>query len=464
MKLGVQGILTIVEHRLDRHLSVEEAEALARAGEDVRVRHVRNHIADTGLDAIAALVGGGYGSPMVGAHTYTPDTVAAIDAVSPSGAFIGEMRLGAITSPPEPTDADTGLAGPTAYSVRASLTEPRLLVSNTEDEVRFSCYLPAGFLAGHTITEEGIFTFDGDLFARVALDVPEVLGDAYGVQFIHRVRFATFLTLVPPPVLLGGTIDVNPDILGGLGSGRVIADIIDVAPDILGDLVVSSPPVAGTFAYTAGMQDPTHALDTTGSAHHGSVSPSTGPVIPVASGVVHPPVPTAMGWERTIIACPQFSTPTFNNIDITIDTDALVDTINSGKGLWYPFRTDDADESGAAFYMELNLIIVTGVVMEIEFIFKSDGPFPFWLGPIPVHGFAPGPFNDTFTFNLVNGAVTCTSANLGLLGVADGGAGAFYADWATVMANLGCDLVGVAHSTDDPGGPNMQRVVDFRGY
>lgn len=245
MKLGVQGILTIVEHRLDRHLSVEEAEALARAGADVRVRHVRNHIADTGLDALAALVGGGYGSPMVGAHTYAPDTVAAIDSVSPSGAFIGEMRLGAITSPPEPTDSDTGLYGPTAYSVRASLTEPRLLVSNTEDEVRFSCYLPAGFLSGHTITEEGIFTFDGDLFARIALDTPEVLGDAYGVQFIHRVRFATFLTLVPPPAILAGTIDISPDILGGLGSGRVIADIIDVSPEILGDLDVPLIPVWG---------------------------------------------------------------------------------------------------------------------------------------------------------------------------------------------------------------------------
>ena len=245
MKLGVQGILTIVEHRLDRHLSVEEAEALARDGADVRVRHVRNHIADTGLDALAALVGGGYGSPMVGSNTYDEDTVAAIDAVSPSGAFIGEMRLGTVTSPPAPTDADTGLYGPTAYSVRSDLSVPGLLVSSVDDEVRFSCFLPAGFLDGQTITEEGIFTFDGDLFARIALDPTFTISSEYGVQFIHRVRFVTYLARTPINALITGAIDINPDLLGSPSSGRVITDIIDVAVDITGDLDVPLVPVWG---------------------------------------------------------------------------------------------------------------------------------------------------------------------------------------------------------------------------
>jgi hypothetical protein len=113
----------------------------------------------------------------------------------------------------------------------------------------------------------------------------------------------------------------------------------------------------------------------------------------------------------------------------------------------------------------LNLIIFGGIVAEIEFIGGAfDGPFPGVVGPIPVHGTAPGPFNDVFTINMNNGVVTFTSANLGLLGSHDTGAGAFYADWGTFSANTGLGFISRAYKTIETAGQNNCRTVDFRGF
>lgn len=215
------------------------------------------------------------------------------------------------------------------------------------------------------------------------------------------------------------------------------------------------------------MFDAFRAFDATGNGQHGFVGSSVGPITPIAAGVNNPPASSGAGsWEYQDITSPNPGTyGPFNNIDITIDTDALVETALSGKGTLYPFFTDDGEENLSLFWLELNLIFGGGVVVDIEATVWCDGPFASSAGPFSVHPTAPGPFNDTFTLNMTDGVLTLTSAALGVLGSVDGGAGAFYSDWDAVSSANGVGFVSRAYITDEGGGDiNRLRTVDFRGY
>lgn len=257
MRIGIQGILTVIEHNLPQQVDIDSVSNLRALGLVRSVRHYQNLVVNQGLEIIAALVGGGYGNPVVGSTTYNPDTVATVSGVSPVGAMVAEMKLGSDPSPTDPSNGDLALSGPTVYAARADLAAPRLLTTYANgDEVRFSTYLPAGFLAGTEITEEGLFTADGDLFARLKLDPTFTPSADYGVQFIHRVRFIPATELPPTPTYNTGLVDVNAAVLGSLPRQVPFADTIDVGVDVLGDMPVIVPPVLVGYYDTPSVPSP----------------------------------------------------------------------------------------------------------------------------------------------------------------------------------------------------------------
>lgn len=187
MSLRITGHVYLFQHEQAAPVPLLQVPALQHAGEVFDFRCLENLVVNVGLDALAALIGGGFGTPSVGGDTYSPGTVCRGDQSPPVGVFVERLDLGLVTAPPAPTATDSGLFGPTAYSAR--IRDSELAVSYPlTGTVAFTTLVPAGTLDGEDFTEEGLFLASGKLFSR------RVISPAYHkligkqLQVIHTLR------------------------------------------------------------------------------------------------------------------------------------------------------------------------------------------------------------------------------------------------------------------------------------
>lgn len=148
-----------------------------------------NLITDIGLATLTALFAGGYGNPTVGSTHYDKDTVH--PAVPTTGAFMSSMMLtarafGTLTPP---AIGDTALQGTVIFSRTTFGTPPLAIVTYpSAGSVRLSANVPQPDFDGTTFTEEGVFSADGQLLARVIFQEVKTL--AYALQFDHDFEIA----------------------------------------------------------------------------------------------------------------------------------------------------------------------------------------------------------------------------------------------------------------------------------
>ena len=152
-----------------------------------------NMVTDLGLQTIAALLGGGFGTPMVGAHGYSIGTIVRPDAVPATGAYVYEMRIGNIANPAATVPGSTGLTGGYVWSGKMTVNAPTLTCAYPfVGAVDFTTLVPNALLDPGVLsfTEEGLFSIDGALLARIVLATPWNKPVSGFTQFTHRISFA----------------------------------------------------------------------------------------------------------------------------------------------------------------------------------------------------------------------------------------------------------------------------------
>lgn len=190
--LRIRGTLTILNHRLPGVMVPSSHFAdLHQKGVITRMHSGGNLITDAGLQAFAALLGGGFNAPSVGAQAYSPDLVCRGDQTPPVGTFAQSMQVGTYPTPAAPTPVDVDLQGEAAYI--GYLEEPATTMVVTYPAVgavEFTTLIDPGVLDGEIFTEEGLFSADGVLLARRLIEPAWEKPIGQATQFVHRIQFA----------------------------------------------------------------------------------------------------------------------------------------------------------------------------------------------------------------------------------------------------------------------------------
>ena len=176
--LKVSGVLRVTALRINRLLSREELALALLKGLAFPVFREHNLVVDVGLEALAALLGGGRGSPTVGGTGIDESTVRDLAAV--------KMEVTQQVSPAAPAAGDTALEGTPEYTfhVTAGVGDALLTVTYPgTGQVRFSGLIPKPDKDGITFTEEGLWTNNGKLVARTTFS--KLKTTAFALQFDH---------------------------------------------------------------------------------------------------------------------------------------------------------------------------------------------------------------------------------------------------------------------------------------
>lgn len=175
--LNIFGILTVSALKLRdvrTPLSPDMLLAAYQQGVAKKILQTKNQITDIGLDAFAALLGGGEGNPTVGGDALGPATFGTTRVV--------EMQLTNIVSPTAPAGTDTVLEGVSVKTFET--TTPTLTVTYPGGgQVRFSGVVLIAEFVGTTFTEEGLFNENGRLIARTTFT--RLHTGAFALQFDH---------------------------------------------------------------------------------------------------------------------------------------------------------------------------------------------------------------------------------------------------------------------------------------
>ncbi len=177
-KQRITGVLRVTALKLDRLLSPRELALAIMNGLALPVFRSDNLVVDVGLDAIAALIGGGRGSPTVGGAGIDESTIRDLAAV--------QMLVTAQVSPTAPAAGDTALEGGTEWDFHAAVGVGDSLLTITypgTGQVRFSGLIPKSEKDGVTFTEEGLFSNNGKLIARTTFS--KLKTTAFALQFDH---------------------------------------------------------------------------------------------------------------------------------------------------------------------------------------------------------------------------------------------------------------------------------------
>jgi hypothetical protein len=181
-KLRVTGVLRITALRINRLLSPEELALAILRGLAFPVVKSDNLVVNVGLDALAALLGGGRGSPTVGGTGIDEATVRDLGAV--------QMLVTDQVAPTAPAAGDTVLEGSTEWDfhVQGGVGDSLLTVTYpSTGQVRFSGLVPKVEKDGVTFTEEGLFSNNGKLIARTTFS--KLKTTAFALQFDHTISF-----------------------------------------------------------------------------------------------------------------------------------------------------------------------------------------------------------------------------------------------------------------------------------
>lgn len=146
-----------------------DVDAMIDAGKAVVLWDDHNLVLNAGLEAIAALLGGCAGMPLINGG-----------AVSDMGDLrVASMDLGTHSAPPAPQVTDTTGVLQLAYS-------PVLIVAYpSRGKVRFSGVVPPTQFKGTTFTEECLRAANGTVLAKVVMSVTKPAIDI-GLQFDHE--------------------------------------------------------------------------------------------------------------------------------------------------------------------------------------------------------------------------------------------------------------------------------------
>jgi len=134
-----------------------------------------NLVTDIGLDAFAALMAGGNGSPTVGG-----DSLTSVDILTASASV---MKITQQKAPTAPAAGDTALEG----TIDRTWTIPLAGLTVTypaAGKVNFGALLPQiDVLNTKTLTEEGLFNVNGRLIARTTFS--KLKTSSFALQFDH---------------------------------------------------------------------------------------------------------------------------------------------------------------------------------------------------------------------------------------------------------------------------------------
>jgi hypothetical protein len=147
------------------------------------VIETHNMFVNIGLQAVTALLGGGKGNPTVGSTVVGPSDF--------DECRVYKMELTDQASPAAPAPGNTALQGTPVWTANADGppgVDAIMVVSYPAlGEVRFSCVIPTTDLNGTVLTEEGLWTYNGELVARTTFSYEKEL--AFGLQFDHTITF-----------------------------------------------------------------------------------------------------------------------------------------------------------------------------------------------------------------------------------------------------------------------------------
>jgi hypothetical protein len=180
--LRIEGVLRVTETKLDRVLSPVELLAAINGGA-ARPLFRKNTVVDVGVDALVALLAGGWGNPTVGGQPINPANV--------DGLAVEQMRITDQVAPVAPSGADVALEGAPVwtFSVFFGMEDAQMTPTYpASGQVRFSGLVPQASLVGVTLTEEGLFSSSGLLIARTTFEYDKT-GD-FGLQFDHTLTIA----------------------------------------------------------------------------------------------------------------------------------------------------------------------------------------------------------------------------------------------------------------------------------
>lgn len=180
----IRGELIISETKFDRPLPTHMWIQAQKLGMFKPViRRISNLIVDIGLDAFAAIMGGGENNPTVGATSITTANFQDLRIV--------EMQITDQVSPAAPLISDTALEGTTLWTGNVSsppIPDAVLVVTYpATGQVRFSLAIPQTSLTDKTFTEEAIFAKNGEMIARTTFNKPHPV--TFGIQFDHTLFF-----------------------------------------------------------------------------------------------------------------------------------------------------------------------------------------------------------------------------------------------------------------------------------
>lgn len=182
-KLQIRGELVISETRFDRPIPAHMMPSAIHLGMARPIFRGDNLILDIGLEAFAAMTGGGVENPVVGGTPVTP--------LDFGDLRVFEMQLTDVASPTVPGDADTALEGTAIWTGNTDgppNVDALLVVSYPAlGQVRFGLTVPQPVLTDKTFTEEGIFAKNGKLIARTTFNKPHPV--TFGIQFDHTIAF-----------------------------------------------------------------------------------------------------------------------------------------------------------------------------------------------------------------------------------------------------------------------------------
>lgn len=177
-KVRVTGVLRVTALRVNRLLSRAELALAILRGLAFPVVRADNLVVDIGLDALAALLGGGRGSPTVGG--------VGIDEATVRDLAVVQMLVTDQVSPTAPATSDTALEGTAEWDfhVQGGVGDSLLTVTYpSTGKVQFSGLVPKTEKDGITFTEEGLFTNNGLLIARTTFS--KLKTTAFALQFDH---------------------------------------------------------------------------------------------------------------------------------------------------------------------------------------------------------------------------------------------------------------------------------------
>lgn len=153
-------------------LSPDQVDSLCAQGLAHASPIYENLVVDVGLEIMRAMIGSGLGFPTTGAF-------GASDA---SDLSIATMRIGDASTPAAPSAGDTDIASPIYTIPSVSVFYP----SATTITIVGVIPQAENALDGVGITEEGMFAFNGAMFARVTFPA-EVKIPTHSMQLEHTI-------------------------------------------------------------------------------------------------------------------------------------------------------------------------------------------------------------------------------------------------------------------------------------